>query len=207
MGIFDWFRRPPPIDDRASLVNFLDTRAAFLAQKSIWDYARGRSGPYFSMIVKEKEFLDGVDVARWKNYPYGLSIVAEMIDGLLLPLAGEPVPLAHALRDAALEAFDRYPVPAALGAGEWARSRADMSARIDAVALHPPKAVKDIPLPFAKVFFDTMPIHERLRENDFELITNQLRANLLNMHRDFLNYAKLDMLAANLMQPAGHPAA
>ncbi len=207
MGIFDWFRRPPPIDDHASLVNFLDTRAAFLAQKSIWDYVRGRSGPYFSMIVKEKAFLDGVDVARWKNYPYGLSIVAEMVHGALLPVAGEPVPLAHALRETALDAFDRYPVPAALGAAEWTQARGELSARIDAVALHPPKDVKDIPLPFAKVFFDTMPIHERLRENDFELITNQLRATLLGMHRDFLKYAKLEMLAANLVQPAVHPAA
>jgi hypothetical protein len=198
MGIFDWFRGPPPITDRAALVDFLDTRAAFLSQKSIWDYARGRSGPYFTLIVKEKVFNDGVEVARWKNYPHGLSMVAEMVHGALMPTVRASVPLAHTLREAALDAFDRYPVPAALGSEQWAQARKDLAVRIDQVALHPTKMVKDIPLPFAQVFFDNMPIHEKLRANDFELIQAQLRLNLLNMQRDFLKAADLPALAADL---------
>jgi hypothetical protein len=205
MGLFDWFRRPPPITDRAGLVEFLDTRAAFLSQKSIWDYARGRSGPYFSMIVKEKTFLHGVEVARWRNYPYGLSIVAEMVHGTLLPEINAPVPLAAALRELALKTFDRYPVPAALGTEQWSEARRELAVRVDQIALHPPKLVKDIPTPFAQVFFDNMPIHERLRENDFELIRNQLRANLLSMQRDFLKVVNLPALVADLKieHPAG----
>jgi hypothetical protein len=198
MGLLDWFRRPPPIVDRASLADFLDTRAAFLAQKSIWDYARGRSGPYFSMIVKEQAFLEGVEVARWKNYPFGLSIVAEMIHGVLLPFAGPPAPLAASLCAVALDVFDRYPVPAALGEAEWKNARAELATRCQQIGLHPPKAVKDIPVPFAQVFFDNMPIHERLRENDFELIRNQLLINLVSMHRDFTRYANLSAVAAAL---------
>jgi hypothetical protein len=198
MGLLDWFRRPPPIKDRGGLVEFLDTRAAFLSQKSIWDYARGRSGPYFSMIVKEKAFLEGVEVARWRNYPYGLSIVAEMIHATMMPLVNAPVPLARALQQAAFDVFDRYPVPAALGSVEWSEARDKLGIRIDQIALHPPKPVKDIPVPFAQVFFDNMPIHERLRENDFELIRNQLRVNLLSMQRDFLKVADLPALVADL---------
>jgi hypothetical protein len=48
-----------------------------------------------------------------------------------------------------------------------------------------------------------MPIHERLREQDFELIRNQLRVNLLSMHRDFTKRAKLGALVDDLMQGAG----
>ena len=198
MGFLDWFRSPPPIADRAALVDFLDQRAAFLSQKSIWDYVRGRAGPYFSMIVKEKAFLEGLEIARWKNYPYGLSIVAEMLHGILLPAAGDAAALARVMRVAALEAFDRYPVPAALGAELWADARRELGVRIDQVSLHPPKLVKDIPVPFAQTFFDNMPIHERLRAQDFELIRNQLRVNLISMHRDFLKRADLDALAADL---------
>jgi hypothetical protein len=203
MGFFDWFRRPPPIADRAALGDFLDSRAAFLSQKSIFDYARGRAGPYFTMIMKEKPFQELVEIARWKNYPYGLSIVAEMIHGVLLPDVRDRVALATALRETALDAFDRYPVPDALGAEYWTQARKELALRCEQIALHPPKPVMDIPIPFAQFYFDNMPIHERLREQDFELIRNQLRVNLISMHRDFLKRAQLAPLAEDLMQNAG----
>lgn len=206
MGIFDWFKRPPRIADEAALADFLDSRAAFLAQKSIFDYTRGRAGPYFTQIIKEKAFTEGVEKARWLNYPFGLSIVTEMVHGVLLP-AGKAVPLAGALRGMALVIFDRYPVPAMLGADAWAVQRSALATRVDAIALHPPKLVKDIPVPFAEIFFNNMPIHERLRGQDFELIRNHLRSNLLSMNRDFLKRADPVALAAELVPDAGRDAA
>jgi hypothetical protein len=206
MGILDWFRRPPPIEDEAGLVDFLDSRAAFFAQKSIYDYARGRSGPYFPMMLKEKAFITALDEARWRNYPYGVTMVAEMVHGVLLPVVGEPVALAFALRALSLRAFDRYPVPAMLGADFWRKEREALAARVDAIALHPVKLVKDIPLPFADVFFRNMPIHERLRGQDFELIRNHLRVNLLSMYREFVERADLSMLAADLRVAAAQSA-
>jgi hypothetical protein len=97
-------------------------------------------------------------------------------------------------------------VPAALGEEEWSKARAELAIRCRQIGLHPPKLVKDIPVPFAQVFFDNMPIHERLRENDFELIRNQLRVNLVSMHRDFLRYANLPAVARALA-PVGDAAA
>lgn len=206
MGFIDWFRRPPPIADRAALEDFLDSRAAFLSQKSIFDYARGRAGPYFTMIMKEKPFLELLEIARWKNYPFGLSIVAEMVHGVLLPEVRQRLPLVAALREIALDAFDRYPAPEALGSDYWGEARTALALRCDQIALHPPKLVMDIPIPFAQVYFDNMPIHERLREQDFELIRNQLRVNLLSMYRDFTKRAQLGALAADLTQSADETA-
>jgi len=207
MGLLNWFRRPSPIVDRASLEGFLDSRAAFLTQKSMFDYVRGRSGSFFTMIIREESFKANVEEGRWKSYPYALSIVAEMMHGVLLPLTGEPGRLAASLREIALDAFDRYPVPAPLGPEYWTKARADLARRIDQVALHPPKLVKDIPIPFAQVFFDNMPIHERLREHDFVQIRDQLRVNLLSMHRDFTKYADLPVLAAAIEPAADETAA
>jgi len=207
MGIFDWFRRPPRIADRASLADFLDTRAAFFAQKSIFDYTRGRAGPYFPQIIKEKEFSTRVDEARWRNYPYGLSMVAEMVHGVLLPAAGDAPALAAALQEISLDVFDRYPVPPMLGEEYWSGERAGLATRIAGIALHPPKPVKDIPMPFGEIFFNNMPIHERLREHDFELIRNHLRSNLLSMNRDFLKHADIEALVGVLLPAADRTAA
>lgn len=202
MGLLDWFRRPPPIADQLALTDFLDSRAAFLAQKSIFDYARGRSGPYFPQMIKEKAFNEAVNEARWRNYPFGVSLVAEMVYGVLLPGVGEPVVLASAMRERALDAFDRYPVPPMLDSSAWMEGRAALAARVEAVALHPPKYVKDIPTPFAEWFFNHMPIHERLRGQDFELIRNQLRVNLISMHRDFVKRADVPALADEIKRAA-----
>ena len=198
MGLLDWFRRPPPIADRGTLADFLDTRAAFLTQKSIFDYSRGRSGPFFSLMINEDSFKAGVEESRWRSYPFALSIVAEMVYGVLVPLGGPPEVLAAALRDTALEAFDRYPAPAPLGEQAWHEARQALAVRCEQMALHPPKRVKDIPVPFAQTFFDNMPIAEELRQNDFELIRSQIRVNVINMHRDFLQVADLPALAAAL---------
>lgn len=198
MGIFDWFRRPPPIEDRPTLTDFLDTRAAFLSQKSVFDYARGISGPFFSQLIKEAAFVEGVDKARWTTYPVSISLVAEMAYGVLMPVRNQPVQLAAVLTECSLEAFDRYPVPAPVGSEYWTEARRELTARVEAVSLHPPKYVKDIPLPVAQRYLDAMPIHERLRGKDYELVRNQLRGTLLTMHRDFVKRANLERLVEEL---------
>ena len=51
--------------------------------------------------------------------------------------------------------------------------------------MHPPKRVIDIPEPFAKGYFALMPIHERLRGEDFSTLRSYLRVTLCNIHDEF----------------------
>jgi hypothetical protein len=195
MGFLDWFRRAPPIDDRSSLLEFLDTRAAFLVQKGIFDFARATTGPHFYGLIREKAFAAAVDQARWKSYPLTLSIVVEMVDGALRPSAIGAMPLAEALRAAALDVIDRYPAPKAIGAEAWLAAREELALRVIQIALHPPKPVKDIPFPIADKFFANLPIHERMRGHDQTWVTNNLRANLIRMWEDFDKRANMYALA------------
>jgi len=191
MGFVDWvlgipayFGRKPPIDTREKLIDFLDTRAAFLIQKNIFDYARARSGPYFSQIIKEQAFKDSVEVSRWTGYPTGLAALAEIVRGVLFNDA-ERKTLNAAVSSAALAAFDKYPVPAALGDEIWKKARQTLIERLALIDMHPPKFVKDVILPYAQVLYDSQPIHEELRKRDFEMIQAQLRINLVTMHDEF----------------------
>ena len=191
MGFVDWvlgipayFGRKPPIDTREKLIDFLDTRAAFLIQKNIFDYARARSGPYFSQIIKEQAFKDSVEVSRWTGYPTGLAALAEIVRGVLFNDADRKT-LNAAVSSAALAAFDKYPVPAALGDETWKKARQTLIERLALIDMHPPKFVKDVILPYAQVLYDSQPIHEELRKRDFEMIQAQLRINLVTMHDEF----------------------
>lgn len=184
LGIPAYLGRKPVIDTREKLVEFLDSRSAFLIQKNIFDYARARAGPYFSQIIKEQAFKDSVEVSRWSGYPTGLAALAEIVRGVLFD-AAERKPLNDAISSAALAAFDKYPVPAVLGEETWKKARETLIERLALIDSHPPKFAKDVILPYAQVLYDSQPIHEELRKRDFEMIQAQLRINLVTMHVEF----------------------
>lgn len=207
MGLVDWvlgipayFRRAPVIDSRDRLIEFLDTRAAFLIQKNIFDYARARAGPYFSAIIKEEAFQHAVEVSRWTNFPLGLAAVAEIVRGVLFE-ASDRKALNDAVSSATLAAFDKYPVPEVLGEETWKQARETLLLRLQQIDMHPPKFAKDVILPYAKQIFDTQPIHEELRKRDFEMIQAQLRINLVTMHDEFEQRADKPVLLEDLGVP------
>lgn len=213
MGFVDWvlgipayFRRKPPIDTREKLVDFLDTRAAFLIQKNIFDYARARAGPYFTQIIKEEAFKHSVEVSRWSGYPTGLAAVAEIVRGVLFHDA-ERKALNDAVSSAALSAFDRYPVPEVLGEETWRQARETLIERLAQIDSHPPKFAKDVILPYAQILYDSQPIHEELRRRDFEMIQAQLRINLVTMHDEFERRVVKPALLSDLGVPARTSAA
>jgi len=183
MGLFDWFKKPQPIRHARDLEQFLDEQASFVAQKGIFEYSRARAGHYAKVLFGEQDFIDAVDRSRWQAYPLALAMVAELAEGLLRQHAGADVPqLPLAISDLALTAFDRHPVPAALGAVAWKAERDQLARRIKQVGLHPPKPARDIPIPLAQAYFDLMPIHPKLRGSEFPTITNYLRVTMCNVH-------------------------
>jgi hypothetical protein len=199
MGFLDLFRRPPPILTLTSLADFLDTRAAFLVQKGIYEYARARAGYYAKSLFVEKPFLDLVERARWQAYPLGLAIVAEVVESVLRPYAGEDRrPVLDAITVLALSIFDRYPVPEAIGEDGWMEARTELAKQLDRIGTHAPKPAKDIPNYIAEAYFALMPIHEKLRGRDFNSIRSYLRVSSCNIHDEFTKRADLAALSAAL---------
>ena len=54
-------------------------------QKGIYEYSRARAGHYAKVLFGEPEFIEAVDRARWRAYPLGLAMVAELVEGVLRP--------------------------------------------------------------------------------------------------------------------------
>jgi hypothetical protein len=204
MGLLDWisgisahFRALPPIDTRDKLIEFLDTRSAFLIQKNIFDYARARSGPYFKVMVSEPEFQRAVEIARWSGYPVGLAALAEIVRGVLFANADRKA-LNDAVSSAALAAFDKYLQPEVIDAETWKQARETLILRLSQINMHPPKFVKDIILPYSQLLYDSQPIHEQMRKSDFGMIESQLRVNLINMHDQFEKAVNTPALLSDL---------
>jgi hypothetical protein len=182
LGLFEFFRRPPPIRDLAALADFIDRQAAFLMQKGIYEYSRARAGHYAKVLFREPEFQQAADESRWRAYPLGLAMVGELVEGVLRPHAADRNRQLDALSALILGVFDRYPVPAVLGAQAWSDARAELERRLALIGMHAPKRAFDICEPWAETYFDLMPIHETLRGRDFPTIRNYLRVTLCNIH-------------------------
>jgi hypothetical protein len=197
LPLFDIFRRKPPIRDAAALALFIDENAAFLIQKGIYEYSRARAGHYAKVLFAESGFRNAVEVARWRAYPLGLAMVAEMVDTVLRPRVGVGV-TTGSLRELALSVFDRYPAPAAIGPADWEAARSELDGRLERIGLHPPKRVIDIPEPFARIYFDCMPIHEKLRGSDFPTIKSYLKVTLSNIHDEMTKRMDVGAVAAAL---------
>ena len=199
MRLWEMFRRRPPIRQQGELADFIDAQAAFLVQKGIYEYSRARAGHYSKILFAEPEFQHAVEQARWRAYPLGLAMAAEIIEGMLRPCAGEDRrAVLDPLISLVLSVFDRYPVPGGLAKDEWLQARRDLSRRLDLIGIHTVKFVKDIPEPFAESYFALMPIHEKLRGQDFQTTRNYLRVTGCNIHDEFLARADIPVLTAVL---------
>lgn len=193
------FRRKPPIRDLGSLADFIDGNAAFLTQKGIYEYSRARAGHYAKVLLREASFLAAVEESRWRAYPLGLAMVGEMVEGALREAAGEERRAQlDGLKRVVLGVLDRYPVPPSLGAAEWTEARDTLALALDHVGLHPPKRVMDVPEPYAERYFALMPIHEKLRNQDFPTTRSYLRVASVQIHDEFTKRADAPALAAQL---------
>ena len=200
MGFLDFFRRPGPIRNAEELADFIDKQSAFVVQKGIYEYSRARAGHYSKVLFKEPEFQAACDVSRWRAFPIGLAMVAEVTEGLLRPhAAGDEHRQREALVALVLAVFDRYPVPAAVGEAAWSDLRAELERRLKLVGFHAPKWAKDVPEQFAQSYFDLMPIHEKLRGRDFGTTRNYLRVTMTNVHDELTNRLDAPATAKSLI--------
>lgn len=212
MGLFDFlfghFRRKPAIETAAQLAEFIDERAAFLIQKGMFDYARARSGHYAKVLLAEKDFHAAMDQARWNAFPLGLSMVGEMVEGFLRPYGGDdPRAMLDRLIPVVTGVFDRYPVPAALGAQAWSEARAALLLRLERIGTHPPKRVIDIPEPYIDAYWKLMPFDERIKTDDKPTTLAYLKMTLSRMADELTQRMDAAAMARTLEATAGAPAA
>jgi hypothetical protein len=192
-------RRAAPIQKTNEITEFIAANAAFVVQKGIYEYARARAGHYAKVLFGEEEFKHAVEVSRWRAYPLGLAMVGEVAANVLEEVGGlDRIAAVRKASALTLAAFDKWDVPAVLGADTWRDLREQLVVRLDRIGLHPMKRVMDIPEPTAEDYFALMPIHESLRGQDFPTLKSYLKVTLCNVHAEMMKRIDADALKAAL---------
>jgi hypothetical protein len=205
MSLFNIFRGRPPIRDGDQLAQFIDENSAFLIQKGMYEYSRARAGHYAKVLFTEPEFQEALERSRWNAFPLGLAMVGELVEGVLRPLAADAdrTQQLETLRALVLSVFDRYQTPATLGEASWSQLRADLARRLQLIGLHPVKRSFDIAGPFAKAYFDLMPIHRKLRASEFPTLHSYLKVTLCNIHDELTKRLDAEAMADSLRTRVG----
>ncbi|MEP9390368.1 hypothetical protein [Mesorhizobium sp. KR9-304] len=205
MGLLDTitaglFGKAESIADASALADFMDSRAAFMAQKCVVEFCRVRSGVYWQKLFSEKEFQAELTKSRWLSYPPAYAMVAEMAEGVLRPAAGiRQRKLPGVLANLARQTFSGYKVPDGTTDDFWTAAAELVEARLEATQSGPPRPVRMIPKPTARLIFNALPMHKDIVTNDYDYIFNNLRMNLLRAHEDLLQAGDLVAIADDLL--------
>jgi hypothetical protein len=183
------------IDSRAALKEFLETRAAYLVQKSTAEYCQARAGIGFSTLLTERAFQEALERTKWRGYPAGFSMVGETVAGSLRAVAAAGLIETHIV-SLARDVFGAFPLPKGEAPRFWAIAEEALAADLARAALGQPKPAHAIAQARAQEIFDALPMHQRLRTHDFEMFRNTLRFHLTEISAEFEERADLAALAA-----------
>ena len=177
-----WTFWPQEVADpelRRSLPISSTSRPRHWCRRGSLQNVRARAGDQADRILSEEAFARLTETARWRTYPLGLAMVAEMIDGLLRPHADAQRALADETIDLVLGVFDRHPVPAAIGKNAWLDARSELAMRLDHISTQPPRNVADIPAPYIKRYLAEMPSHTGMTHSEAGAALDALKRQLV----------------------------
>jgi len=76
--------RLEPVKNRDSLTQFLNTRASFVAQTSLYGYLRTRAGMRYPELFEDDDFVNSINIAKWQIWLDCLSDLTIYCGGLLM---------------------------------------------------------------------------------------------------------------------------
>jgi hypothetical protein len=191
-------RRWAPVTTGEELADFLAAQSAYVAQRSVIEYCKARTGFNWEKLSLEQSFLDRLEVCRWEAYAIILSDVAELAlirlrrDGAAAPEAYLPGLVA-----AARSALLRHPVPN--HRTSWTDAVDAIERHLARVVLAAPRPVHLLGLQSADAMFDLLPIHASLRPEDREMFRNSVRFAICGASDAMSRYFQVPALEASLL--------
>ncbi|MCX8133326.1 MAG: hypothetical protein N3D18_05090 [Roseococcus sp.] len=183
MGLLD-FLRPRRSAAPATLAAFLHAQAAFVAQKTVIDYCRVKTGRREGHYFGDADFQAALQHCRWQVFFASVSDLAAMVEAHLRPHAtGGEAALARSLARLHAEALLAEPPPPDELA--TARERAEAwPCHVAALQAAPPLPANRLPLLAEPVLFATLPIHADQRVGEAPAIRGALRFHVVSSQQE-----------------------
>jgi hypothetical protein len=199
-------RRSPPVTAPGELADFLGAQTAYIAQRSVIEYCRARTGLNWDKLFAEPSFLERLEVCRWEAYALILADVAELaLIRLRRHGAGDPKTYLPGLVQAAHAALLRHPVPG--HRTSWTDAADAIDRHLAHALMAAPRPVHLLGLDSADAIFDLLPIHADLRRQDRAMFQNSIRFALCGASNEMTRRFDVPALEASLLADCGEPGA
>jgi len=191
-------QRNSRIADQNGLRAFLDSRASFVAQTSLYGYLRTRAGMKYPTLFEDEVFVQSVNIAKWHVWLACLSDLAVFAGGLVVRRGAANPEQAGALMLATVDAIlEATGTPAGAG-GEFADHAQRIRSRL---MLCHWATVADDATTFSEsgpALVHWAPIVDELKRLDAHIVRNSIRFAWQEVRRTL----RRDLDAAALMASA-----
>ena len=187
-----------PINSPEALARFLDTRASFIAQTSLYGYLRTRAGMRYPELFDDDPFVEGINIAKWHIWLDSLSDLSVYAGGRLAQQAPREMArvgsLMKSLVDEILESKGTPDEAGAEYAAHVERVR-DRVARTDWLAVGKnEEAFTESP----SGLMHWAPVIDQLKQLDEEIVRNSVRFRWQEVRRDFARHLDTEAMLAAL---------
>lgn len=173
------WRRAEPIADRDALRRFLESRASYVTQTSLYGYLRTRAGMRYPQLFANDEFVKAIEIAKWQMWFACLSDVSVYAGGLIAQRSGAEQCRVTSLLQATIGAI--------LDASESGRDEADARRLHARIAQIDWATVADDSSPFSespRTLIECAPVLEQLKLLDEEIVRNSVRFGWQEVRRE-----------------------
>ncbi len=179
---------------------FLGRQAAFVAQKTVLDYCRVKSGRNEQRLFADADFQAALEHCRWQVFMASLADVAALTEAWARPHAADAQDLAAGLarEHAAVLAATAIP-PAEAEAARAARVA--LPGHLAAMQLAPPRPANLLPLQAEAPLFATLPVHPDQRVGEGPSIRGALRFHIVSTQQELERRFDPAALASALCAP------
>lgn len=187
---------PPSVSTLDELKAFVAGEASYLAQKTVIGYCRVKTLYDYEKLLKEPVFRDAQEICRWEGYASTLGDILVLIEGWLRPadpaarkkLADSLVALYSTIINETVPPHRK----------DWTDSIVAFERRFALARDAEPAAPEQLVTESARLIHELVPIADRLKRNDLEVIAGDLRLHMLAAHASMLKRFRRDALVAAL---------
>lgn len=178
------FNKLKPVTDADSLKEFINTRASYMAQTSLYGYLRTRAGMRYPELFDDDFFVRSINIAKWQLWLACVSDLAVYAGGLILQRSNASAEQVGELMQKTIdELFKETGIPEDAG-DKFADSTQHVRQRL---ALCDWSMVTDDEQPFShspQALVEWAPIVDDLKQMDAEIVINSVRYRWQKVRRE-----------------------
>lgn len=164
--IMNWLF-PPRVDGPEALEILLSVETSRLAQRATTGFCHAKSGSNAELLFKEAVFLEALETSRWNAFALLLADLTMIVEGYLRPEGDIDKERLWAWL---LKTHHKI-LASQQTMQDFTEAKSAFEGRLGRARLAPPGPAVDQVTQSCRPIYDSLPIHERLRGDDFEVIS------------------------------------